>query len=58
MAKFIVTLVVETDEPKGERPPTKKALRATFREDRAAWPRWDGGYTQLKQVRVRSIDID
>lgn len=59
MAKFIVTLVVET--PKNDKPPTKKAVKLFITQNEGG-PIYYDNISLLKtgpvSIRVRSVDLD
>jgi hypothetical protein len=58
MAKFVVTLAVETDEPKGSKPPTKKAIReAVEYELRDAIIGEPAAHIYIDKARVRAIRL-
>jgi hypothetical protein len=61
MAKFVITLVVETDEPKGAKPPTKKAIREMLLWEVPNSPVFgSAGDTccYIDKARVRAIEPD
>lgn len=63
MAKFIVTLVVETREGKSKPAPTKRSMKesiegALYVESQTlGWQLYSRQHT-LKRARVRSVDLD
>lgn len=61
MAKYICTVVVETDEARGEKPPTKKMIREAIEDRVPGFVHWDDGYERyiyIRKARVRAIDLD